>query len=68
VVKFMLSVFSIVFDTIFFIQHYFCYPDKWRNDKARRKREIAALKLEEDLKGMIQNPSEQNKTIDKSIE
>jgi cystinosin len=46
IVKFMLSVFSIVFDTIFFIQHYFVYPDKWKNDQARRKREVAAKQLE----------------------
>jgi cystinosin len=60
VVKFMLSIFSIVFDTIFFIQHYFCYPDKWKNDKARRKREVSAKQLEEDLK-LLLNHSEPSK-------
>ena len=32
-VKFMLSVMSIIFDSIFLFQHYVLYSDAWKNPK-----------------------------------
>ena len=32
-VKFVLSIMSIIFDTIFLIQHYVLYPEAWKNGK-----------------------------------
>jgi hypothetical protein len=36
-VKFVLSVMSIIFDTIFLIQHYILYPDAWKNAEKAKK-------------------------------
>lgn len=36
-VKFVLSVMSIIFDTIFLIQHYILYPDAWKNAKKAKQ-------------------------------
>ena len=43
VVKFILSVMSIIFDTIFLIQHYVLYRHAWKKDAVERKESENAL-------------------------
>jgi cystinosin len=39
VVKFILSVMSIIFDCIFLFQHYVLYSDAWKKDAKKKKLE-----------------------------
>jgi hypothetical protein len=36
-VKFVLSVTSIIFDTIFLVQHYILYPHAWKNPQPEKQ-------------------------------
>jgi len=47
VVKFMLSIMSIVFDLIFMFQHFFLYRDKHVNDGNRTRRLESDAKLQD---------------------
>jgi hypothetical protein len=52
IVKFLLSILSIVFDIIFMFQHYVLYRDKWEQEEKVEERQQKLAILENAMKNM----------------
>jgi len=48
VVKFILSIMSIIFDCIFLFQHYVLYSDAWKNDEKKKRLEDSEKSVDYD--------------------